>query len=491
VNEPRATLHQLVDDAIAIYRGTPHEENLEAVGEQLDEPLRVAIAGRVKAGKSTLLNALIGERVAATDAGECTRIVTWYWNGLTYRAWAIPKQGEPEQLAFTRTGVATAIDLGRWKPDDLVRLTVEFPNARLEAMTLIDTPGVGSLSEDVSQRTTDFLAEDVAEGAAADAVVYLMRHLHASDVNLLEAFHGSEFATTLPVNAIGVLSRADEIGPGRMDAMDLAREVADRYQSDPRVRRLVQTVVPVAGLLAEAAATLRQPEFEALSQLANVSATDLGALMLSVDRFRSPDLAPQIPVETRDELLGRLGLFGVKLAVELLQGGIDSAPALAAELFERSGLPELRSVLLSQFALRRDVLKARAVFAAVERAVLTDPRPGSERLRASLEQLTSGRHDLDELALLNDLRTGAVELGPLDDAAERLLGVNGGSARERLGLAGDAAADDVRTALLASLESWQGLAEDPMAGAAERRAATVLRRTCEGLFVDSSLGAVS
>ena len=45
---------------------------------RLDEPLRVAIAGKVKAGKSTLLNALVGEQVAPTDAGECTRVVTWY-----------------------------------------------------------------------------------------------------------------------------------------------------------------------------------------------------------------------------------------------------------------------------------------------------------------------------------------------------------------------------------------------------------------------------
>ena len=46
--------------------------------ERFDEPLRVAIAGKVKAGKSTLLNALVGEEIAPTDAGECTRVVTWY-----------------------------------------------------------------------------------------------------------------------------------------------------------------------------------------------------------------------------------------------------------------------------------------------------------------------------------------------------------------------------------------------------------------------------
>ena len=61
--------------------------------DRLDEPLRVAIAGKVKAGKSTLLNALVGEELAPTDAGECTRIVTWYRDGITYRVTLEPSDG--------------------------------------------------------------------------------------------------------------------------------------------------------------------------------------------------------------------------------------------------------------------------------------------------------------------------------------------------------------------------------------------------------------
>ena len=80
---------------------------------RLHEPLRVAIAGKVKAGKSTLLNALVGDELAPTDAGECTRIVTWYRHGITYRVTLVPRQGAPRQVPFTRDGGAIDVDARR------------------------------------------------------------------------------------------------------------------------------------------------------------------------------------------------------------------------------------------------------------------------------------------------------------------------------------------------------------------------------------------
>ena len=60
----------LVCRAGQVYEGGPATPELHAAATRLDEPLRVAIAGRIKAGKSTLLNALIGQELAATYAGE-------------------------------------------------------------------------------------------------------------------------------------------------------------------------------------------------------------------------------------------------------------------------------------------------------------------------------------------------------------------------------------------------------------------------------------
>ena len=123
-----------------------------------------------------------------------------------------------------------------------------------------------------------------------------MRHLHPSDVKFLEAFRDSAAGATRTVCAVGVLSRADEIGSGRIDSLVSAGKVARRYERDGGLASLVLGVIPVAGLVAEGARTLREAEFAAFRTLAALERADREKLLdrptASSATARSPTSAP-------------------------------------------------------------------------------------------------------------------------------------------------------------------------------------------------------
>ena len=122
--------HDLLEAAEQAFAGVPGAQALTDARLRLDEPLRVAIAGKVKAGKSTLLNALVGERLAPTDTGECTKIVTWYRDGHTYQVLLHPRDGSPPvQVRFERDDGAIDVDLGGRDPVAVDRLDITWPSS--------------------------------------------------------------------------------------------------------------------------------------------------------------------------------------------------------------------------------------------------------------------------------------------------------------------------------------------------------------------------
>ena len=467
--------------------------------DRLDEPLRVAIAGKVKAGKSTLLNGLVGELIAPTDAGECTKVVTWYRNGPTPRVVSYPDEGEPRPLPIRRDDGALAVELRGMPAERLRRIVVDWPSRSLQGVTLIDTPGIGSMSARNSRRTLAMLTPDDDSPAEADAVIYLMRHLHATDAEFLESFRDQGVARASSVNTIAVISRADEVGGGRIDAMLSARRIARRYRTEPALRGLCQTVIPVAGLLAATGRTLRQSEFDTLATLAAAPREDMDDVLLSTHRFLRSDKVAALAAlsyERRKDLLERFGIFGLRLSMMYIRQGRDSSPALAAELVKSSGLHELQEVLAVQFAQRRDLLKARSGLLALERVLSAGPGAADPdevaKLTAEVERIGSGAHEFVELRVLSALRSGDVPL-PADEsvAAQRLLGGDGVAPAQRLALARNASDGAVRAAALHELDHWRRRAEDPFADRPAIRAYRAVARTCEGLVAALSLPAAS
>jgi len=465
---------------------------VKAYDQRLQGPLRIALAGMIKAGKSTLLNAMLGEAIAATDAGECTRVVTWYRRSNTPTITLHPHEGPPRGLRFRREDGRVVIDLGSATADEVAWIDVGWPSESLRSVILIDTPGIASLSKEVSARATGFLTQK-GNASAADAVIYLMRHLRSSDRQFLETFRDAAAGGSLTVNAVAVLSRADEIGSARIDSLLSAGQVAQRYADDGDLRSLVLDVIPVAGLLAETARTLREEEYRALAEIAGLERSAREKLLVSADRFARPSDATSLSEAMRRELLSRFGLFGIRLSSALIRGGAKTSTTLAEGLIQQSGFNALQAMVRDHFRARADTLKVYGVLPGLEQVIRERPRLGSDALLAEIERIFATTHSLRELAALSLTRAGGYPL-PSERLleAERIVGGGGASVAARLGLSesADAGGEAVRERAEQLLSQWRSIAESPLTERAAVGLCHIVIRSLEQIASDRGRGSV-
>jgi replication fork clamp-binding protein CrfC len=485
----------ILGGTIQAYRGEPAYRQrpdvfyeLDRIGARLAEPIRIALAGTLKAGKSTLVNALVGQDIAPTDATEATRIVTWFRHGptpkVTANHWGGRHSNVPISHSVGPDGGLT-FDFRTLNPADVADLDVEWPAEELVDTTIIDTPGTSSLTRDISERTLRLLVPP--DGVPrVDAVVFLLRTLNAADVALLKQISQLVGGSAGALGIIGVASRADEIGAGRIDAMLSAADVAKRFTREMNQTGICQAVVPVSGLLASTARTLRQSEFIALQKLAGTASAELSKAMLSVDRFVRADSRLPVDAGTRAQLLERFGMFGIRISIAVLAAGVTTAAGLADELLERSGLVALREVIDQQFAQRSDMLKAHTALVSLRRFVEAFPIVATPYIIADIDPLLADTHAFEELRLLSQLHSRPTTLNDDEMASlRRIIGGSGTNPVSRLGLnPADPDPNEGPRAAFAAAQRWRRRAEHPLNDPFTTRACRAAVRSAEAMVAD-------
>jgi predicted GTPase len=185
-------VQDLVDEARARLGG-PLRAELDGIRADLDEPLRVVVAGRVSSGKSTLVNALLGRRVAPKGGTETTKVVTRFrFDRRGESAELVLRDGERRPVAFENGMLPRTLDVEPQLVRSLeVGLTID--NGILGPMMLIDTPGLDSLTG-VSQATEELLAGDADATsreamAGADALVFMLNEdQRADELGVIQSF---------------------------------------------------------------------------------------------------------------------------------------------------------------------------------------------------------------------------------------------------------------------------------------------------------------
>jgi hypothetical protein len=328
--------------------------------ERLRRPLSLAAVGRLSAGKSTLINALLDTAISPTAPGECTRVVYVF----RYAPWTTAQlqlrdRAAPRVVLLDGARLPPAFPV----PTSAIRsVDVTLTASLLERMTLIDTPGLESTDAANSAVTERLLADSRESAAEADALLFCLNGpLKNAEAEAVRQFQRGRGAMRLTAGtAVAILTKADQFSGDRNTTWKAATEQAQKMSVEHV--DLFSSVLPVVGLLAETATTgaLREPHARSLAALAGAwTADDTEDALIDAREFLEADG----PVDTagRGPLLDLLGLFGIGELLEAIRGGTPPDAASLTRVARRaSGFDEMAARFDKAVGSRADVLKAAA-----------------------------------------------------------------------------------------------------------------------------------
>jgi energy-coupling factor transporter ATP-binding protein EcfA2 len=423
-----ADVADLLDRARTALGGTAGAE-LSRLQATLHEPLTLAVVGHTNAGKSTLVNALIGARVAPTAATECTRVITRFKFG-SQQAQLVPRNGEPQPLWLTPEGrVPDTLPL---RPDQVAHIEVSLSFEPLRNLTVIDTPGLSG-DKDLANETERLLGlvneveeneetEQVLGGDSADALLFVFgAALKETERDILRRFRRmTRRPFDFPANALGVLSKADRLG-GEDHQTPRAAAAAKARAHTGELADYVAGVLPVMGKIAETteAGAFNETHAGWLRTIAAMPEADREDALSYANAFRESSILNR---SARQDLLDRLDLYGIEVLTRPEQA---HAPATAMQetLRDLSGIAALRERLDILCVRPAAVHKVARALAGVEKLVDASGLPESKYapLLDHIEtiRLSDPMHRLAELRALTALYTGRCSLG--DPAQHRAL----------------------------------------------------------------------
>ncbi|HRA84112.1 MAG TPA: dynamin family protein [Ilumatobacteraceae bacterium] len=482
-----ARVRQLCDDALAHLVPGPGRTMVEQVRAKLSVPLTITVAGGVSSGKSTLVNALLGQRIAAVDAGECTRVVTEFRYGNPERVEVVGTDGVVDVLGLARGRMPE--HLGR-PTDEISSVVVYLSNALLNHVAVVDTPGLNTVTEVNEETTSNFLGISGREGeltagavSRADALVFLLPLLRQSDADALRGFSKLFGGSTLSsASSVAVLSKVDRLAKGG-DPMLAAAPIAGRVAAE--LRGVVSGVIPVIGLLAETAQAAVFTEADALA-LAAVAAVDdpldRDDMLLTSDDFLGFD-GLDLERSQRARLLSMLDLYGLKVAVRAADGGARTASDFLKVFDEASGFASLREVVVQRFAGQSEVFKAHAAMNDLRRASYLRNDPANLRalraLRSPLEkiELDPALHGLRLLEVAQAVAAGTLAL-PESLLADVLALTAAPDPRSVVGVVAGRSSE----AAAAGAKRWAAWENDPRRSPVESRLARVMKEGYEMMW---------
>jgi GTPase SAR1 family protein len=393
MNEIQQHLVETLQDIARRLRkvGLPaeHVVRMEQLAAHVDHHCVVAVVGRVKAGKSSFINALLGSDLAMVGSVETTATINHFCFGT-------PPADKPV-CCHWRSGAVTdessqfldelqGNDLETLKKADAISyLEYRLRNPHLEEITLVDTPGTEAVVDSHQQRLAEFLKMDkVAEqlrtqlrarhheetlriGGEADAIIYLIGETtRITDQAFLDEFTTvTQQGQARALNAIGVMAKIDLNDDVVERRKSLAQKIATQLHNN------LNTVIPVSSSIQRGLEEICSQNHVGLkymiAALSSIPAQALDEMLSDSSLYHDPDMEYLLSLAEREKIRGKMQW---RAFVTIARIAVDSALDEAAKLQkirDIAGFDQLRRVLDEHFVKRGHLLRAyRIVHDAME-----------------------------------------------------------------------------------------------------------------------------
>jgi len=415
----------IIEDA---YKKVQYRPNLEGIKNALkltlnnsDVPIKVAIVGKIKAGKSTFVNCLLGENIVTTGVSENTFNVTILKYDTFAHATVHYKNGEPLNISLD--------DLPKYIQRDaehldilksIDKVEIFYPNEILKTIEIIDTPGFASVYEVDSENTSRYLIEKSNEvtkyhSSNCDAALYFFRlGMSAYDKETITDIGLNSFGKSPRLNTLGVFTRIDESWHIESNPFPLikSREIAtNAMEKFVELQSLLYDIVPVSSIIALGSQTLEDEDFDILRTMSTYE-LDFEWIIGNKKRFFSLE-SPKFPVDPalRQKVLSKLDLYGVWLSVRYI---IENPECCLSDLKEfllsQSGFDVLKARIIDHFGNRSYLLKIRNDLHNLIRFCMNKSfnldgadKKIAEEVSSTLDSFLCNIHELNELEIISEL----------------------------------------------------------------------------------------
>lgn len=434
---------------------------------RIDEPMQLAIIGKISSSKSTLVNAILGKNeIMATGQKEVTYNVGWLKYGnpdsdiiIHHKDYTPVLRKNPKEFAMWSTQSHNS------EIDNISYIEIFDDAEILKEINIIDTPGLDALRGKDSQNTLDFIQK-----VRPDAVIMLFTKSVSENVlDIVRQYNaGSSFN---PLNAIGVLAKIDVLWQETIERDKMALQIGERMtknklKKEPMLQKTLFNIFPISALLFLASSTLDDLMFSELISLSKSEDSQLKRAFNSVTNFLKPELELNVDIPQRKSIIETIGLYGAFLIVNSIKTGdvldVQSARSL---LWKESGAQGFMKVLHNHFGMRAKLIKMESLYQSIQQTIMVlrgQARDNTSiQLLSKVEQRVSDLfsnlvHEHKEYDLLYKLYNGEITLDNNDEQEFlSLCGEHGGSALERLGLSSISTAQDLVDKALERERYWR------------------------------------